>query len=80
MQSYQAGQVPIVVHSSGSSSIFDRVGISLPVVILPRSSSSVSRNITLEVWGRKHSLALVVFSIQDMRFWVGWVSRVWIEV
>ena len=69
-----------MVHSGGSSSIFDRVNISLPMVILPRSRLSVSRNVLLEGWGRKHCLALAVVAIQDMSFRIGWVSRVWIEV
>ena len=56
-----------MVRSGRSSLICDRFGISIPMVILPRSSLSVSGSILMEMWGWKYSLAMVVAAIKDMR-------------
>ena len=61
-------------------SIFGRVGISLSMVILMRSISSVSGSLLLDVWGRKHILALEVSVHQDRCWRIGQVSKVCMEM
>ena len=73
-------QGPIVIQGCGSSSIYDRVGIIFPMLILPRRSFSMSGSLLLGVWGRDHCLALTVASGQYMCWRVGWVSRFWMEL
>ena len=62
------GGGPIVVRICGSLAICNRVGISLPMVILPRRSSPMSGNLLLGAWGRNHRLDLAVAARKD-RCW-----------
>ena len=80
MYSEQDGRGTIIVQSCRSSLIYDRVGISLPLVVLLRSSFSMSSIILLGVWGGKHLIAMVVSVIQDRRWWIGHVRKLWMEV
>ena len=67
-----------MVRSGRSSSICDRYGVSIPMVILPKRIFSASRSFILEGWGQKHLLALAEAASQDRPFRIGRVIRVWI--
>ena len=54
--------------------------MSLPMVIIPKSSLSVSGSLLVEAWGWKHCLELVVAAIQNRHCWIGRVIRVRMEV
>ena len=69
-----------MVWSGGSSSICDRVGISLPMAIITWRILSVLVILLLEGWGREHHLALDVDARQDRRCRIGRLIRAWIEV
>ena len=70
------GGGPIVVRICGSLAICNRVGISLPMVILPRRGSSMSGILLMGAWCCNHSRVMVVAAIQDKCCRIGRVSRV----
>ena len=62
--------------SGGSSSICDRVGINIPMVIFQIRIFFLSGSVFMGGWGWKHCLALAVAAIQGRRCRLGRVSRV----
>ena len=69
-----------MVQICGYSSLCDRVGISILVVIISMISSSVSGSLLMDAWRRKHRLALDVADIQYSHCRIGRVIRAEVEV
>ena len=80
MWSEWGGRGPIVVWSCGSLSIYDREGISIPMVIIPRRSSYMSGILLLGALGREHCLALAVTASQNRCWRIRKVHRVCVDV
>ena len=65
-----------MVKSCGASSMWERAGINIPMVILPRRSFSASGRLLIYDVHSEHLLALEVSDIQERRWGTGQSSRV----